>query len=171
MDYYLYTHSNADGIFYVGKGCGDRVKDKCLSKRSPEWHEASKDGYTTKIEANGTEADILSLEKIVIKSLIAQEVNLVNKYHNPNWEMPDESKKKLSDAQSGRKHNDETKKKISDSQSGENNNMFGQIGDKNPFFGKTHSDEVSKKISHAQAKRWQHYRLEKANNYGGSLWI
>lgn len=156
MDYYLYSHSNADGIFYIGKGCGDRVKHKHLASRSAEWHGASKDGYTSKIEANGTEADILSLERIVIKSLLEQGVNLVNKRHNPNW----------------------------DGQRGENNPMFGKVGDKNPFFGKTHSDKTKKKISeigkknkgnkrpdltYYNRKRAQHYRLAKANNYRRTL--
>ena len=48
MDYYLYSHSNSDGIFYIGKGCGDRVREKRLALRSDEWTEASKDGYTSK---------------------------------------------------------------------------------------------------------------------------
>ena len=122
MDYYLYSHSNADGIFYIGKGCGDRVRDKNLSRRSAQWHEASKDGYTSKTEANGTEADILSLEKIVIKSLLEQGVNLVNKMHNPNWD--------------------------------------GQRGENNPMFGRKRPD-----TSYDNRKRWQHYRLAKANNF------
>lgn len=84
MDYYLYTHSNDSGIFYVGKGCKDRAKEKHLSRRSNEWHKAAEGGYTTKIEANGTEKDIFALEKIVIKSLVEQGIKLVNKINNPN---------------------------------------------------------------------------------------
>ena len=146
MDYYLYSHSNADGIFYIGKGCGDRVKDKYLSTRSSEWHEASKDGYTSKIEANGTESDILSLEKIVIKSLAKQGVNLVNKFHNPNWECSDEHKQNISD-----NHAD---------MSGKNNPMFGRTGKSSPHFGRKRPD-----FSYNIKKHWQHKRLEKANNY------
>jgi len=88
MEYYLYSNTNADGIFYIGKGCGNRFKQKHLNNRSTEWHEASKDGYTTKIEANGTNADISALEKLVIKSLVKQGVNLVNKDFNPNYKRP-----------------------------------------------------------------------------------
>ena len=88
MEYYLYSHSNSDGIFYIGKGCGDRVKHKFLTQRSKDWLKASKDGYTTKIEANGTNADISALEKLVIKSLVKQGVNLINKDFNPNYKRP-----------------------------------------------------------------------------------
>jgi hypothetical protein len=166
MDYYLYSHSNVDGIFYIGKGCEGRA-DRW--GRTKEWQEIAAKGYTTKIEANGTEKDILSLEKIVIESLIEQGVNLVNKHHNKNWDMPEEHKQK-----------------ISDSNSGENNHMFGKTGEQCPNFGKKHSEEHNQKISDANSgenhpmfgkknhgatygnrKRWQHYRLAKANNYGG----
>ena len=82
MDYYLYSHSNADGIFYIGKGCGGR-KDRY--DRGEDWQIRADKGFTTKVEANGTHKDILALEKIVIKSLFSQGVNLVNKMHNPNW--------------------------------------------------------------------------------------
>ena len=171
MDYYLYSHSNADGIFYIGKGCGDRVKHNFLSNRSSEGHEASKNGYLTKIEATGTEECILSAEKMYIKLLIEQGVNLVNKIHNPNFHISDEhckkisdanlgktlsnkTKKKISDSRLGIKFSDETKRKMSDAQSGKNNNMFGK---------KNHG------AIYGTNKRWQHFRLAKANNYRRTL--
>ena len=83
MDYYLYTHSNDDGIFYVGKGKKGRASS--WDHRSDEWKEVANKGYTTKFESNGTHKDILALEKIMIKSLSDQGVNLINKIHNPNW--------------------------------------------------------------------------------------
>ena len=192
MDYYLYSHSNANGIFYIGKGVGYRANKKHWDSRSPEWHKASKDGYTSKIEANGTEDEILSLEKIIIKSLIKQGVNLVNKIHNPIWVQSDDVLKIRSEAQLGRKHSDETKQKISDSNKGkllssEHKQLLSdkakqRVGNKNPFFGKTHSKDSKKKMSASSnnsgesnpmfgkknignAKRWQHYRLAKANAY------
>jgi len=158
MDYYLYSHSNADGIFYIGKGSKDR-KDDYYRMRSNEWRDIASKGYTTKIEANGTEQDILSLERVVIKSLVEQGVKLVNKHLNPNWRHSDETNRKKGDAvrgennpMFGKKHSDEAKQKISNAIKGENNPMFGK---KNPALG------------YAVKKRWQHYKLAKANNYGG----
>jgi hypothetical protein len=104
MDYYLYSHSNADGIFYIGKGCKYRDRAIHMTTRSKEWYKASKGGYTYKLEANGTEADILALEKAVIKDLVAQGVKLVNKQHNPNWTPTAETRQKMADAQRGKKH-------------------------------------------------------------------
>ena len=157
MDYYLYTHSNDNGIFYVGKGKEGRAD---IWGRTQEWQEIAAKGYNTKIEANGTEVDILSLEKIVIKSLVEQGVNLVNKLNNPNWTWPEETKKDISKALKGIKRSDETKKKMSDSS-----------------LGKKHSDEAKKKMSAARVgtknpylsflnkKRSQHNKLSKANNF------
>jgi hypothetical protein len=105
MNYYLYSHSNADGIFYIGKGInGSYRKNHFLTNRSKEWTAIAEKGYTSKTEAHGTEADILALEKAVIKSLVAQGVKLVNKIHNPNWTPTAEAKKKMADVQRGRKH-------------------------------------------------------------------
>ena len=86
MDYYLYSHSNANGVFYIGKGTKNRAKH--LENKSDKWYNASKKGYTIKIIANGSEADIFALEKKVIRSLSEQGVNLVNKLHNVNFIRP-----------------------------------------------------------------------------------
>tara|TARA_B110000858_G_C17636852_1_gene396164 strand:- start:268 stop:747 length:480 start_codon:yes stop_codon:yes gene_type:complete len=155
MDYYLYSHSNADGIFYIGKGTKGR-KDIFYRSRSEEWKAIAEKGYTSKIEAHGTEKDIFDLERKVIKSLVEQGVKLVNKQHNKN----------------------------SDYHKGDKNNMFGKFGDKHPRFGKSQSDDAKqrisearkgvkldiehkKKLSHAAKIQWQRYKLNKANNYGG----
>tara|TARA_B110000858_G_C17500490_1_gene335733 strand:+ start:73 stop:513 length:441 start_codon:yes stop_codon:yes gene_type:complete len=139
MDYYLYSHSNADGIFYIGKGCKGR--ESRYDRRSKEWYKASDSGYTTKIEAHGAEKDILALEKLVIKSLAKQGVKLVNKYHNPDYDY----------IKKGIPISDEQKKKLSDAMLGEKNHMFGKPQHPNQKY--------------SQAKRWQHFRLAKANNY------
>ena len=114
MNYYLYSHSNADGIFYIGKGInGSYRKNHFLTNRTKEWTAIAEKGYTTKIEANGTEADILALEKVVIKSLVAQGVKLVNKQHNPNWVVPAETRSKMANAKLGTKHSKAVLKQMS----------------------------------------------------------
>ena len=162
MDYYLYSHSNTDGIFYIGKGCKGRA-DKW--SRTKEWKEIAQNGYTTKIEANGTEKDILSLEKIVIKSLVEQGVKLVNKVYNKNIGYNRGSNNSFF----GKKHTLETREKMS----GKNNYAFGRFGkdhpcskvdkdgSKNPMFGKDNKAACT----FAANRMWQKRRFNKANNY------
>ena len=189
----MYSHSNTNGIFYIGKGCSDRVKEKHMSKRSAEWLEAAKDGYTSKIEANGTEADILALEKVVIIDLVKQGVKLVNKMHNPNWEVLAESKSKMANAQRGKKHSKAVLKQMAEThrEIWKERKLKGLVSPKHGTHkGGKHSDEAKKKISdslrgnknnlgkrHSIAvkklisynvrKSLQHLRLAKANEYGG----
>jgi hypothetical protein len=115
MDYYLYTHSNSEGIFYVGKGCNYRVRQKYLSNRCKDWHNLADKGYLSKIVATGSEKSILSLEKMYIKLLVNEGIKLVNKAHNPNYKktLSAEHRRKMSEARKGKKHSDETKAKIS----------------------------------------------------------
>ena len=158
MDYYLYSHSNADGIFYIGKGKYGRAD---LWGRTKEWNEIAAKGYTTKIEANGSEKDILSLERIIIKSLVEQGVKLVNMQHNKYWDgyyqTFDYSGKTLADKlNKNGKYN-----------SGENNGCFGRTGEKHPMFGKVHVMRGKKNpgATLGNNKRWQKVKLAKANNY------
>ena len=150
MDYYLYSHSNVDGIFYIGKGCNDRIRVNSLSKRSDEWHKAAKGGYTTKIEANGSSSDIISLEQIVIKSLFSQGVNLVNKMHNPNWSRDSATRKAIGNGNKGNKRPD-----------------FSEYNKKrvHPCLGKSISKEHKYAISCSNRKRTQVKKLKKANNF------
>jgi hypothetical protein len=75
-----------------------------------------------------------------------------------------ETKNKIREKATGRKHNDETKKKLSEANKGENNSMYGKthsaeirnkiseantgkfVGELNPMYGKTHSAEIRNKI-------------------------
>ena len=147
MEYYLYSHSNTNGIFYIGKGCGDRVKHKFLTQRSEDWLEASKDGYTTKIEANGTNADISALEKLVIKSLVKQGVNLINKDFNPNYKKPprtESHRQALSIAHKGKIKSKSHLKAISDGMRG----------------------KIQPHLQYFNVKKTQNAKLKKANAFG-----
>lgn len=73
----------------------------------------------------------------------------------------DETLKRMSDSQKGKKLSDETKKKISESTSGEKHHNYGKhpsdesrkkmsestSGDKHPLYGKHHSEDTRKKMS------------------------
>lgn len=169
MDYYLYSHSNADGIFYIGKGVnGSYRKNHFLTNRSKEWTAIAEKGYTSKIEANGTEADILALEKAVIKSLVAQGVKLVNKQHNANWKRSAESNKKVADAQRGRKHPKAVLKQMAET----HREIWRQRKLKSPHYGnhmlgKKHTNAVKSQMSYSNRKAWQHRKLAQANEYRG----
>ena len=138
MDYYLYSHSNANGIFYIGKGCKERKRANSLSRRGQSWHESAKNGYTTQTIAHGSNADILSLEKKVIQSLLSQGVNLVNKMHNPNWSRDNATRKAIGNGNKGNKRPDLAN--------------YNKTRDKNT-------------ISCNNRKRWQRFKLDRANNF------
>ena len=161
MDYYLYSHSNADGIFYIGKGVnGSYRKNHFLTNRSKEWTAIAEKGYTTKTEAHGTEADIMALEKAVIKSLVAQGVKLVNKQHNPNWTPTTETKKNMADAQRGKKHSKAVLNQMAETHREIWKHRVRKVGVK-------HTNAVKSQMSYSNRKAWQHRRLAKANEYGG----
>jgi len=78
----------------------------------------------------------------------------------------EETKKKISEANTGKKHteetkkkireskignilSEETKKKISESHTGEKNHSYGKTGDKCHWYGKNHTEETKKKMSEA----------------------
>lgn len=64
---------------------------------------------------------------------------------NPMFQklVSEETREKISKANTGQKRTDETKNKIKES----------KIGDKNPFFGKTHTEETKHKLSDASSLR------------------
>jgi group I intron endonuclease len=75
-------------------------------------------------------------------------------YHT---EISEETRQKISAAQTGKTHTEETKKKISENNMGKKrtaeakkNISLAKMGDKNPMYGKAHSEEEKQKISERQ---------------------
>ena len=68
----------------------------------------------------------------------------------------EESKKKLSDSNTGKIRTEETKKKISEAQIGEKNHQYGKIGKLHHNYGKTLSEETKKKLSEAKLGEKHH---------------
>ena len=79
------------------------------------------------------------------------------------WIPSEETKKKISEANSGKHHSKESREKMSEAHKGENNSMYGKYhseeskkkmskvksGENNPFYGKHHSEGTREKMSEA----------------------
>lgn len=81
--------------------------------------------------------------------------------------LSDETKEKISAANTGKHHSEETKRKWSEQRKGENNGMYGKgyllKGDKNGMYGKQHTEETRRKLREAAKKR-DHTKLHWYNN-------
>ena len=86
-----------------------------------------------------------------------QELGIENVYNlksgGLNHIHSDESRRKMSEARTGKTHSEETKKKMSDAKTGENHPMFGKPGIN---LGKTPSDETRRKMSEAHSGENNH---------------
>lgn len=157
--FYIYRHFRLDTneCFYVGKGSDNRAYWKY--KRNDYWNNiVNKHGYRVElIEKDLSEEVAFTLEMILIEEHGRRDLgtgSLVN--------MTDGG-----DGVSGHKHSDETKVKMSEAQSGDKHHMFGKIpsdktkalisaaqtGNKHYNFGKTLSDKTITMISAARKKQ------------------
>ncbi|AGE59826.1 GIY-YIG catalytic domain-containing endonuclease [Acanthocystis turfacea Chlorella virus TN603.4.2] len=95
----------------------------------------------------------------------------------------EESRKKMSEAQSGKTHTKETRMKMSISRTGENHPMYGKThtdetkiklraafsGEKHPMYGKARSDETKKRISAAKKGEKTHTKTIFQYDMGNSF--
>ncbi|ABT14788.1 hypothetical protein NY2A_B389R [Paramecium bursaria Chlorella virus NY2A] len=105
------------------------------------------------------EWDLAYIEMILIEELetLSPEGYNLRKGGGCYGSLSEETKKKLSEANTGEKnpfygkqHSEETKKKNSEAIRGEKNPMFGKTGEKSPNYGKSRTDETKKKQSDAK---------------------
>lgn len=176
-NFYVYIHvkPNNGEIFYVGKGRGKRAYEQHKNRRSKFWKRVvNKYGLDVFIlENNLTEDEAFELEKKYIKRIGRRDLNtgtLVNMTDggegaaghseetirkisegNKGKKMSDEARRKISEAMKGNKHtkgmkhSDKTRQKMSEAAKG---NKYGK-GNK----GKKHSEETRRKISEANKRR------------------
>lgn len=160
-NFYVYRHIRLDTNtpFYVGKGKGKRAYSK---QRNNYWHRiVNKHGYIVEIfEENLTEDQAFEKEIESIKLYKSQgycETNFTGGGEGPSGairseetckkiskankgkKLSEETRKKISEAAKGRKHSEEAKKRMRITNSGKNNGMYG----------KTHTAEVKEKMSEA----------------------
>jgi len=127
--FYIYEHIRLDSnaVFYVGKGCGDRVRSK--DKRNKHWHSVvEKAGYVGQILVQDEDEELIFLaEQERIDQLKRLGFNLTNKTDGGGG------------GTKGYKHTPESCKKISEKLKGKlagsKHPRFGLYGSDNPMFG------------------------------------
>ena len=141
--------------FYVGKGCGDRIKSSLFDRESPFKVNKIKSLRDNKIEIisiklfeNLENEESLEIEKDVIKKIGRRDLKL-----GPLTNLTDGGDGRLTSP-----HSDDVKKKISDTKKSqalsfphtEETRYFLRLinlGENNPMFGKTHTDEFKENQS------------------------
>lgn len=127
--FYVYVHKYATGpkkgrIFYVGKGCGFRLRSR--QSRNPHWHNVvNKYGFVPEVYTHHlTDSQSLLYERIVISYLRDTGSKLVNRTDGGEI------------GPTGMVHTEKSRKKMSESRKGEN--CF--------WWGKTIPEETREKI-------------------------
>jgi hypothetical protein len=134
--FYVYEHIRLDTntVFYVGKGCGGRVRSK--DKRNKHWHGiVNKAGYEGRLIAESNDEELVFLvEQERIDQLRRLGINLANKTDGGCG------------GTKGYRHTVETKHLISEKlkgkMSGEKHPRYGLYGSDNPMYGRKQSAEA-----------------------------
>ena len=146
--YCVYVHTNKiNGKKYVGQ-TGQRPERRWQNgygyEKSPHfWRAIQKYGWDNFeheiIASNLTKEEADNFEKLLINRLDLQgrESGYNLKDGGSYGSIPEETRQKIREANTGRHHSDETKKQMSAM----------KTGDKNKFYGKHHSDTSKRKIS------------------------
>lgn len=134
--FYVYEHIRLDTniVFYVGKGCGGRVRSK--DKRNKHWHSiVNKAGYEGRLIAEFNDEELVFLvEQERIDQLRRLGINLANKTDGGCG------------GTKGYRHTAKTKhlisKKLKGKISGEKHPRYGLYGSDNPMYGRKQSAEA-----------------------------
>ena len=135
--FYVYEHIRLDtnAVFYVGKGCGARVRSK--DKRNKHWHAiAAKAGYSGRVIAESDDEELIFLaEEERIDQLKRIGCSLTNKTAGGAGGIK------------GYRHTEHSRRKISEAhkeryKSPENHPRYGVRGIDNPCYGRKQSAEA-----------------------------
>ncbi len=134
--FYVYEHIRLDTntVFYVGKGCGSRVRSK--DKRNNHWKSiVNKAGYEGRLIAESNDEELVFLaEQERIDQLRRLGINLANKTDGgcggtKGYHHTDDAKRKISE-------------KVKGKVSGEKHPRYGLYGKDNPMYGFKQSAEA-----------------------------
>ena len=160
-DYYTYAYLREDKTpYYIGKGRGRRIYSKSRVIKPP----ADKSRIIF-LKKNLTEAEAFKHEVYMIFVLGRKDLgtgilrNLTNGGEGASGAVISaETKKKLSEASTGKTHTEKAKKKCSESMSGENHPMYGvprteaqKKAHSERMSGRTHTEKAKKKMSEAKS--------------------
>jgi hypothetical protein len=131
--FYVYEHIRLDthAVFYVGKGCGARIRSK--DKRNKHWRAiVDKAGYEGRVIAKSSDEELIFLaEEERIDQLKRLGFNLANKTNGGGGGIK------------GYRHTDESKQKISQKLkgklAGKKHPRYGLYGADNPMYGRKQS--------------------------------
>lgn len=161
--YTVYRHTAPNGKMYVGItkmrpkrrwDCGRGYKENEYFSRAIAKY--GWDNFNHEILLEGLTVDEASLaEKIFIGYW---DLTNRNKGYNlesggvANWEMTEETRRKISEAQIGRKASEETKRKMSEARRGKRNPMYGKRGTNyGKHFTQATKDKMSASCKHKRA--------------------
>lgn len=139
--FYVYEHIRLDtnAVFYVGKGCGARVRSK--DKRNKHWHAiAAKAGYSGRVIAESYDEELIFLaEEERIDQLKRIGLSLANKTAGGAGGIK------------GYRHTEEAKRRISENLkgklAGERHPRYGLFGADNPMYGRKQSESARRGMS------------------------
>ena len=134
--FYVYEHIRLDtnAVFYVGKGCNDRMRSK--DKRNKHWHAVvDKAGFTGRVVVEFDDEELILLaEEERIDQLKRMGLSLVNKTSGGDGGLK------------GYRHTEESKQRISKNRkgklAGERHPRYGLFGANNPMYGRKQSAEA-----------------------------
>ena len=158
---YLHRRMDTNEVFYVGIGV-DKKRSNNKTRRNKYWKNiVNKHGYTVEIlHENISHDECREIEIDLIRKYGRKDLgtgSLCNLTDGGEGVLglivSDETKRKLSEINKGKKVSDETRRKLSEMNKGEKHPFFGKTGEGNPFFGKKHSEETLKKMSESAKGR------------------
>lgn len=139
--FYVYEHIRLDtnAVFYVGKGCGSRMRSK--DKRNKHWHAiADKAGYSGRVIVESDDEELIFLA----------EEERIDQLKRIGWSLANKTAGGAGGTR-GYRHTEEAKRRISENLKGklvgERHPRYGLFGADNPMYGRKQSEAARRGMS------------------------